>query len=533
MSRSDRLPPRWPVRVHLAARVAACAVLGLVALTIRPLPAWQEPAAGTTPPATGSPDKPVDFRTQIWPILRTRCIECHGPQEQDGGLRLDSKQAATLGGHTTNPVLGPPEESELYKRITSSDSSYRMPRGKPPLSDAETGLFRRWLEEGADWPASLRTGSKTDYWWDRVDAWLAPANDLRNRVLPVFYGFAGFLVLVFLIERLKEMRRHGHRWSSGKAAGLFNAASRVRVVHYLVITLVFLVVGLWIHDRSLLTELTDERQSLRVQLQNLTQPAQVQDSGDEDSGPVPIRPQHPRRLRGEYYRGNDERNQELFNGGYYRTAKLTIDLTDAEKQPLNWGDDIGDGHLLVRCEIEKSPNTTPALFPRHMKSNTFLSTQVTGKPIPELADQPVPFETLEDGQRWEAWYPIEVSRDGRFSGMIYLIRGSVEEQRPRGSIHYGIQYELTIRDGKLAEVSEIWMGSLFNLPGKLAFPPEGQIPIAQWFDFLPIPEIVGDNTTDPGLLGIPEHIPDYQERLERGELEPDAAEQEPSDRDEP
>jgi hypothetical protein len=31
--------------------------------------------------------------------------------------------------------------------------------------------------------------------------------------------------------------------------------------------------------------------------------------------------------------------------------------------------------------------------------------------------------------------------------------------------------------------------------------------LKEWFDDQPIPEITGKNSTDPKLLGIPEHLP--------------------------
>ena len=36
-----------------------------------------------------APRQEVDFLKEVWPILESRCIECHGPDEQEGDLRLD------------------------------------------------------------------------------------------------------------------------------------------------------------------------------------------------------------------------------------------------------------------------------------------------------------------------------------------------------------------------------------------------------------------------------------------------------------
>jgi hypothetical protein len=40
----------------------------------------------------------VDFEREIRPLLHARCLECHGADKQQSGLRLDSKAAAMKGG---------------------------------------------------------------------------------------------------------------------------------------------------------------------------------------------------------------------------------------------------------------------------------------------------------------------------------------------------------------------------------------------------------------------------------------------------
>ena len=62
------------------------------------------------------------------------------------------------------------------------------------------------------------------------------------------------------------------------------------------------------------------------------------------------------------------------------------------------------------------------------------------------------------------------------------------------------------------------MGCVFVL-SNMVVPPAGTIPLHEWFDFRPIPEIVGDNTTDPELLGIPEHIPPSSAAAEQAATE--------------
>jgi len=85
--------------------------------------------------------------TEPQKILLERCVACHGPDEQKGDLRLDRALSAARV-----LVPGDPEESELYRRLVSSDPDERMPRGEPALPPAELEILRRWIAEGAQWP---------------------------------------------------------------------------------------------------------------------------------------------------------------------------------------------------------------------------------------------------------------------------------------------------------------------------------------------------------------------------------------------
>jgi len=99
----------------------------------------------------------VDFNFQIKPILSDRCFKCHGPDARNrkAGLRFDQEESA-FAALKDNPnahviVKGKPEESEVVKRIFSSDPQYMMP---PPtsnltLNDEERALIKKWISQGA------------------------------------------------------------------------------------------------------------------------------------------------------------------------------------------------------------------------------------------------------------------------------------------------------------------------------------------------------------------------------------------------
>ncbi len=97
---------------------------------------------------------PPDFSTQIQPLLQKHCIECHGPEKQKGGLRLDTRGDAFRPGDSKQPAITAlsPERSPLIERLKTKDPDKRMPPKADPLAAAEIALLERWVREGASWP---------------------------------------------------------------------------------------------------------------------------------------------------------------------------------------------------------------------------------------------------------------------------------------------------------------------------------------------------------------------------------------------
>lgn len=100
---------------------------------------------------------PVDFRREIQPVLSEHCFHCHGPDEaaRKGGLRLDVREAALVGGESGEAAVvpGEPNQSLLLTRILSHDPDEIMPppREKKPMSPEAIEVLRRWISEGAEY----------------------------------------------------------------------------------------------------------------------------------------------------------------------------------------------------------------------------------------------------------------------------------------------------------------------------------------------------------------------------------------------
>ncbi|MCA9221004.1 MAG: DUF1549 domain-containing protein, partial [Planctomycetales bacterium] len=100
--------------------------------------------------------KTIDFARDVFPILQQHCIECHGPDLQEGQLRLDARALVRRGG--INGKLFTPGQSDgslLLQRLTSDDAGDRMPLEADPLDAKQIEVLRRWIDEGANWPDGI------------------------------------------------------------------------------------------------------------------------------------------------------------------------------------------------------------------------------------------------------------------------------------------------------------------------------------------------------------------------------------------
>ena len=100
----------------------------------------------------------VDFGRDIRPILSDKCFACHGPDDakRTSTLRFDQQESAfaALPNGSRAIVPGKPADSELIRRVKSTDPVTRMPPqylGHARLSDDEIKKLETWVHDGARW----------------------------------------------------------------------------------------------------------------------------------------------------------------------------------------------------------------------------------------------------------------------------------------------------------------------------------------------------------------------------------------------
>ncbi len=103
----------------------------------------------------------VDFSHEIVPLLKQQCGKCHSGTQKKGGISINSRESLLAGGESGAAVVaGQRQESELYRRITSTDDAQRMPPEGQPLTAAQIALVGRWIDEGVKWEAGFRFGPR-------------------------------------------------------------------------------------------------------------------------------------------------------------------------------------------------------------------------------------------------------------------------------------------------------------------------------------------------------------------------------------
>ncbi|RMF42043.1 MAG: DUF1549 domain-containing protein, partial [Planctomycetota bacterium] len=92
------------------------------------------------------------FENRVRPLLANRCYECHGPDAQESGLRVDSLPALLEGGERGPAIIpGNSQASLLFHAVNHSEADLQMPEGEK-LAAEEIKILIDWIDDGAYWP---------------------------------------------------------------------------------------------------------------------------------------------------------------------------------------------------------------------------------------------------------------------------------------------------------------------------------------------------------------------------------------------
>ena len=185
-------------RLCLSVIISACAC-GLSSAPV--------PTADAQEVKPGEPERPgnavdeIDFVKEVRPLLRTRCISCHGPEESESGLRLDQQKRALEGGDNGRIIVpGKPAESRLLRIVAGQDDEVGAmpPEGEgTPLSSDEIAVLKAWIAQGAVWPNEAESSDRSSHWsYQPIKRPLPPA------VRDVTWGDSA--IDAFILERLEK-----------------------------------------------------------------------------------------------------------------------------------------------------------------------------------------------------------------------------------------------------------------------------------------------------------------------------------------
>ncbi len=108
----------------------------------------------------------VDYKSQIVPIFRAKCYECHseakGKEKGDLAMEPDARLAEHIGPGR-HVIPGEPAKSTMliFCQLPDNDEDVMPPKGKNRLTPAELTLLEGWIKEGAPLTAGTAAAAAT------------------------------------------------------------------------------------------------------------------------------------------------------------------------------------------------------------------------------------------------------------------------------------------------------------------------------------------------------------------------------------
>lgn len=144
-----------------------------------------------------------NFERHVRPVLLEKCVDCHGPKKQEGGIRLDQRNSVLQGTASDMALIKPssPDDSRISQVIAWSEDDIQMPpEGRLP--DHQIDAIRQWIADGARWPESSDLEQAA---LRRSEAWRTHwAFQPVPETVPVPAGVADHPVDAFILSRLRD-----------------------------------------------------------------------------------------------------------------------------------------------------------------------------------------------------------------------------------------------------------------------------------------------------------------------------------------
>lgn len=111
-------------------------------------------------PAAAAGEAAPTLERDVLPLLRARCVKCHGPAKQEAQLDLSTLRGLAAGGENGPAVdRAAPLESLIWQRVGSGE----MPPDRP-LPEMERKTLETWLAQGAAGLPAAAGADPAEHW---------------------------------------------------------------------------------------------------------------------------------------------------------------------------------------------------------------------------------------------------------------------------------------------------------------------------------------------------------------------------------
>ncbi|WP_298866356.1 PSD1 and planctomycete cytochrome C domain-containing protein [uncultured Gimesia sp.] len=116
---------------------------------------------------TALAEEQVDYLKEIKPLLKTKCLSCHGPLKQQSGFRVDTAKFLQKGGENEIGFEPGKANESFLLGVLTGDAGFRMPPegGGKHLTADELKLIRDWINSGAHAPENEQPENDPRQFW--------------------------------------------------------------------------------------------------------------------------------------------------------------------------------------------------------------------------------------------------------------------------------------------------------------------------------------------------------------------------------